>query len=248
MSVDKLIFDLFFDKSVVLIGPSPHLIGTGLGKIIDSYDVVCRINGPTPSEHLRDDYGSRTDVMFYNCSTNTLSWIRNKLDEDLEDSEKIKLVVCPVLKAAGSDVWQNWDKNTRLQVCENFRKINKSDTPFFHIGFEYFKYVYDQIGTEPNSGFTSLCWILDQRPSEFFLTGFSFYSQGSSYDKAYFPNNVLEQFRDNNFNPLVGHNQDLQKRFFRNIILAKYSPILKIDSFLQKVLDVQYENVVLLGS
>ena len=34
----------FKDKSVVIVGPSPSLKGSGQGKYIDSFDIVVRVN------------------------------------------------------------------------------------------------------------------------------------------------------------------------------------------------------------
>ena len=47
-------------KRVALVGPAPYLMGQNKGKLIDSYDVVVRIQ---PEIFSTPDYGSRTDVI-----------------------------------------------------------------------------------------------------------------------------------------------------------------------------------------
>ena len=57
------------NKRVALVGPSPHLVGSILGDKIDSFDIVCRINEVLFAKKLRKDYGSRTDICFWNMGT-----------------------------------------------------------------------------------------------------------------------------------------------------------------------------------
>lgn len=55
------------DKKVIIVSSSPHLEGMGLGKLIDSYDIVVRMNqGYKLMKLLPKDYGSKTDMLFLN--------------------------------------------------------------------------------------------------------------------------------------------------------------------------------------
>ena len=56
--------NLFNNKRVALVGPSPHILGKNLGKFIDSFDTVVRVNEIGVINNLYKDYGSRTDVAF----------------------------------------------------------------------------------------------------------------------------------------------------------------------------------------
>ena len=55
------------NKRIAYVCPSPHLKGKGLGKLIDSYDLVVRINQSyeMPKSDWAD-YGSKTDIVI-NC-------------------------------------------------------------------------------------------------------------------------------------------------------------------------------------
>lgn len=52
------------NKIVALVGPSNYLHNKKLGKLIDSYDVVIKIN----NFHILQliDYGKKTDILFHN--------------------------------------------------------------------------------------------------------------------------------------------------------------------------------------
>mgnify|MGYP001585961688 CR=1 FL=1 len=52
-------------KTVILVGPSPYLSGKENGKLIDQYDIICRMNEVFPVGQA-NDYGSRTDIAFLN--------------------------------------------------------------------------------------------------------------------------------------------------------------------------------------
>ena len=54
-------------KSVAIVGRSPILVGRGLGKEIDSHDIVIRFNMADVSGKYADDFGIKNDVMVINC-------------------------------------------------------------------------------------------------------------------------------------------------------------------------------------
>ena len=54
--------EIISNKSVAIVGPSPHLEGQGLGIKIDNFDLVIRVNKLTCEN--KKDYGERTDIAF----------------------------------------------------------------------------------------------------------------------------------------------------------------------------------------
>ncbi len=72
MESSKISFQEFVGgKRVCIVGPSPILQGRGLGKEIESYDVVIKTGmaaGLSSAEYL-NDYGRRIDVLYLNAST-----------------------------------------------------------------------------------------------------------------------------------------------------------------------------------
>lgn len=54
-------------KRVVFVGACPNLIGKETGKDIDNFDIIVRSNGSFEiQEKYKQDYGSRTDVLYCN--------------------------------------------------------------------------------------------------------------------------------------------------------------------------------------
>ncbi len=59
-------FQFIKDKRVILVGPAGYMVGSGMGKEIDSYDVIIRMNLSCPvAEELKPDIGSRTDALYH---------------------------------------------------------------------------------------------------------------------------------------------------------------------------------------
>ncbi len=53
-------------KKVILVGPAEFMVGSGLGKEIDKYDFIVRMNLSSPvPERLKKDIGSRTDILYH---------------------------------------------------------------------------------------------------------------------------------------------------------------------------------------
>lgn len=60
----ELFIETIKDKKIALVGPSCYLKGKNLGKVIDSYDVVIKINN---FEKLSaKDYGNKVDILSFN--------------------------------------------------------------------------------------------------------------------------------------------------------------------------------------
>ena len=75
---NQSLLKLIQGKRVVIVGPSPHLIDTKFGDVIDSYDIVCRVNEVHPTG-FEKDYGNRTDVIFHNCGTRFIDTFGQRL-------------------------------------------------------------------------------------------------------------------------------------------------------------------------
>ena len=105
----------FENKRVVLVGPSPHLINKGLGKFIDSFDTVVRVNELGVSKNYYSDYGSRTDVAFLSISEESIDIYREMLKR--VDIKNLKLVVSPRDRFNFNPL-----DNSSSQEVENFYK------------------------------------------------------------------------------------------------------------------------------
>lgn len=213
------------NKRVVIVGPSSHLMGLGTGNLINGYDIVCRVNDVGTYEY-EEDYGSRTDVLFYTCTTFTLDRFLYEFNKYKRFAENIQYVVCPVVK-----VQHDFGGNAK----DNFDKINIYNLKFTQIEEKVRKQYCDMVGVDINSGLTAILMMVDE-VRELYVTGFSFYSQGNTYEKVYYKGKVEKRFEEDNFNPWEGHPQKQQLDFFKYYIMNKYYGVVKIDDFLEKVL------------
>ena len=78
------------DKKVILVGPAEYMMGRNLGKEIDDYDVIVRMNLSCPvPENLYKDIGSRTDALYHLMMRN--QHVKRAPDKlKLHDEEEIK--------------------------------------------------------------------------------------------------------------------------------------------------------------
>tara|TARA_Y100000361_G_C11135046_1_gene331360 strand:- start:492 stop:1241 length:750 start_codon:yes stop_codon:yes gene_type:complete len=66
VKISKKYNDYLRNKSIVIVGPSPYLVGKKRGKFIDSHDIVIRMNkGWKPSPDKIEDYGSKTTIRYH---------------------------------------------------------------------------------------------------------------------------------------------------------------------------------------
>ena len=241
--LDPGLLELLENKKVAIVGPSPHLIGTGLGRRIDQYDVVCRVNEIHPSG-FEDSYGNKTDIMFHNCGTDFIDQLGEKIIESPEVSKQMKYVVCPCVKAKGSDNdWNSWGDEHISDVVANFGKVNEYNTPFYWIGMKNYRKAFNIFGCEPNAGQTAILLLLEHHVSELLITGFSFYSQGDHPSLAHRPGHTYKGREDEKIgNP--GHPQKPQIYAFKNSIYQKYKDKIIVDSFLDNLLDLKHDKVL----
>ena len=68
-------YNPFYGKSVIVVGNSPNILGKNLGKIIDSYDIVVRIN-KFQIEGYEKDIGTKCNALHVNESLHPTNFKR----------------------------------------------------------------------------------------------------------------------------------------------------------------------------
>ena len=235
--------NLIKQKTVAIVGPSPHILGKKLGKVIDSCDVVCRINS-LPGKNLEEDFGKRTDVFFHNCGGAYLEYFKDTMIND-DRYKEIKLVYCPVIKSLGSDSIQDIIKSGNSPASLNFSKVNIYNIPNEAISVDdYIKY-FRMIGSEPNSGIMAISKITEVNINSLFVTGFSFYNQGIHAKDSYIEGHKFEiEGYDSSLTGEASHPQKPLIEFFKNFILKNRGEKIIIDSYLEDVLKIKFKNVL----
>ena len=176
-----LLKEIVENKRVVVVGPSPHLEGKRLGSLIDSYDVVCRLNEIFPA-NLEKDYGSRTDVTFWNLCNAGLPNFKQMIKENPQKLKEIKLIVCP-RNSLHVTPYHEGNFSPDQNVHKNYLSLNIKN-PFFHIGNELNEKFESSIGCHPTVGALSILTILEYNIKKLYICGMSFFQTPSRYNSS----------------------------------------------------------------
>tara|TARA_Y100000590_G_scaffold32782_1_gene36012 strand:+ start:527 stop:1378 length:852 start_codon:yes stop_codon:yes gene_type:complete len=154
----NLFLDLIKNKRVALVGPSSSLLKQNYGSIIDSYDIVIRINKFHVLISKPEIYGKRTDILYHNFS------IWHFPDKIKTELTKIKLIKALPLQSKNLD-----EKNMKINNLPNFNKCVKK---MCNLQFEkYSEEIYNKFflsniwkglwyGGWPTAGFFSMIELL----------------------------------------------------------------------------------------
>lgn len=227
---------LLKDKRVAVVGPAHYLTGLGYGGLIDNYDVVVRPNQFSFPVDLHEDYGCRTDIMFHNCGTPWMPGLKEQVEQNPKDFAKLKMAVCPVIKADHSEGdFMSWPNDHVSACATNFTQVNKNDIPFYWVGVENYREVYKQVGHEPYTGVMTICALLCYPIQELYVTGFDFYSgERVYYDGALSSFDTKCERRAANGGTHGLDSNRAQVRFLKNLFLR--SDLLKADDKLRELL------------
>jgi len=244
-------------KRVALVGPAPYLIGRRLGNYINEFDVICRPNCLTPIAR-EEDYGSRTDIIFHNCGNIYIQYLRERIDKNPRDYDKVKMVVCPSAKVEAHERPWEYSDDIITQNVYNFQKINHEKKPFYWIGIRNYKKIYYKIGGSQGFEYTTgpgaLETILGASPSTVFLTGITLFRDGNKYStrQMYFPECKSEKYLANrgcdvhgNAPVPWGHHdpRNSESRYLKEV--CRNFPDFQVDSYTNKLLQLGHNNVYL---
>lgn len=203
-------------KRVAFVGPASYLVGKSKGKLIDSYDIVVRIQ---PEIWDTKDFGSRTDII-QSCLNSAYSpkvarYLNNKSSE-----EKPKFIICndTVAREVPHPGSGNW-----LSVVREYDDYLKDyGVPLAHLQNEDGSWerwsLYWEVYAKPhiekveddlytyysgnfNSGYGALCHLLSCPLKELAVFGVDFYNFGvvremkDKYNPAY----IAAQGRDGTY-------------------------------------------------
>ena len=165
--VAKMYGKFLRNRTVVLVGPSYHTKGTKQVDIINSYDVVVRMNigFRVTSEKVRKDIGDRINVLYCGLST---YFFHTKLFsyESFKDMKKrgLKWIVCTHQKG----------------TINRLKKVNESSK--FSINIvpkKDYKYVRNKMKKKPSTGIVTVYNLLQYDIKKLYITGMSFYDIGA---------------------------------------------------------------------
>jgi hypothetical protein len=226
--LDPSLEKLVAGKRIAYVCPSPHLEGQKMGNLIDSYDLVVRVNQAFHiPEKSKDDYGARTDILM-NC-LNILKI--NALRSNLEYARSLKYIVCANLSM--------WD----LPRVNSF--LDEIGTPWHNVSDGYLFKINKEVGTISNTGLLGLVTLLNYDIKELYVTGMTFFNMNALghvyYDKYQSEASKYKNFKTNEDGTpnaedlrMDIHHQQPQIDYFRKILSKYYGNILTTDEYIKE--------------
>tara|TARA_R110000796_G_scaffold252610_1_gene388679 strand:- start:1018 stop:1713 length:696 start_codon:yes stop_codon:yes gene_type:complete len=213
--------DYMKGKRVALVVSGASLFEKGLGDLIESYDVVVRLNRALPVDPRGEsDVGKRTDVLY-----NTLDGFSDAggpIDGDLWKRSGVKYVCSTYPK---SEYFTYPEKSSHLNNILPTRWMK--DEVYYPIR-EYVKF-------RPNSGTTTLMDILSHDIGKVHLFGLDFFR--TLYDPRYLQSGGSKEEFERHLatNKRDRHDPDSQYKFFKHEVYPNDDRIV-IDEYFKEIL------------
>jgi len=197
---------LFENKSVVLIGPAPHILKKK--QDFSGFDYVCRVNDMVPiTKPMIKATGSRVDVLYARQRI-----IKNKphLCEyaDYVITTDRGVEQCP----------EKYKDKVRHYTCPLVIENRRSE-------------MQQILGCLPNTGFRAMVDIHYQKPKRFYITGFTFYN-GKTHYEGYGRGKRHKRLHQKQGGEIGLHKQPPQFEYFKNHI----APYVEMDAELEALL------------
>lgn len=219
-------FSLLEGKRVAIVGPADSAYSTGLGKYIDGFDFVVRVNRApyiVASGKSKEDIGTRTDILFHSFHENDESG-GGILDFEMYKKQSLKYLLNPRNNSAG------------IKMTLNFYKKYPVSQKVFTLPKKLHQLVCEPLDEfRPTIGYLALMSLLHSPFSELYITGFTFYKTDFG---AGYRDHIKTKEAAKDFIKKVGvHDIDSEFLIFKNLF-KKLSPYKKIeiDSILQEII------------
>ena len=203
---DESIFnDIIRNQNVCIVGPANSLVGMNLGKTIDSYDIVIRINSGVPQEIDKEDIGSKTDILFHGLHEGQEKGMCGLFEGKLWKQKGIKFVVYPLHLSTDKQLINHY-----------FSKLNVN-LPLVQTPKSSFLRLQSMLSARPTTGFSAIYSTLEAKPKKLFVAGFTFF-------KTPYANNYRDGFanidlKNNLVKEVKIHNPELEYNIFKELVL-----------------------------
>ena len=236
VSIEEEYKSFLDDKRVALVGPSASTILSGNGPIIDSYDVVVRLNRALPiAENRINDVGIKTDVLYHSFQT-TLG-PEKEIDEDLWIECGVKYLCAVTHRDFGRNGLQNG-----VNAVKKYQIKWMDRDVFGRLDCHIISYA--------NAGTWAIQDLLSYPIKELHIFGIDFMRHG--YDPEYYKNDPAgwEMYKDiesirkiNGYHNVNGHFPDSQYQWFKNHVYGKDKRV-KIEKYFEDMLnDPNYDSL-----
>lgn len=215
-------------KTVALVGPAASLHGRGLGDLIDSHDLVVRLNLGCPvPEGQEPDLGTRTDVLYHVLFNARLARAAGQRHTPQQVDEWIAAGVKYI--ATRQDF-----NHERVRL---FRRVLRDRLPLVTMPSEFKGPFKRHLMTNPNTGTLAIVHLLAAGAAKVWVTGFDFYDTGYQVGYGGFDAERAAQGNGSGnwgLKSHVPHKQEPQKEFLAQ--LARMEPRLEFDEIAAQAL------------
>ena len=198
----KIAYSSFLqNKKVVIVGPAPHIMEYQNGELIDSYDIVVRINhGYIIPEKKKKCIGSRVDILYDSMLSQKGSGITMPIDK-LKNRVKW-ICTSNVLEKHYQDIY-------------DFQQMIKNKILFHIIDFSFWELLVKKMKV-PHSGTVAILDLLRYDIVELFITGFTFYKI-KGRNRAFYYDGYHEKVKRRRPTRTSKHNPNKQFKYIREI-------------------------------
>jgi hypothetical protein len=208
-------------KKVVLVGPAWHTKNTRQEDLIESYDIVVRINlGFIMSKKRQLDIGRRTDVLYSSLANYFFN--RKIFSKNNVKNAGIKWIIGTGHHRSGF-------------LNSTFTKIKK-DINILMVDKEVFENIVSIVNTRKKitSGMVTIFDLLQYDISELYITGFTFYNIFfAEKKKKYYYGGYMENYLRKASTAFYAHDNEKEFRVLKNI--CKKDKRIKCDNILKKI-------------
>lgn len=196
---------LFHGKRVAITGPAPHIITNAFDA--SQFDIIVRLNLMIPLQaDVIQATSNRCDVWY---PANTL--LRKRPDLCFENDVKVIRISAKGAKAIPA------------KALHKVSYMNKLSHLRMHVK------------STPNRGIKAIADIILDKPKLLYITGFTFYTDGSYYPSYCSSETHLHQSTTKG--NIGGHDQEEQLRYFQRFIAPL--PFVKTDEILANILSTK---------
>lgn len=189
---DPYLAEFLKDKSVVIVGPSPHILDYNFGTQIDEFDVVARIHQYDSIKNQKQ-LGSKGDILF-SCANSP------SIDVMLDNRDYIETYKFVIASNVGL-----WSAPARERLLKTYL-----DTNIHQINDSYMMKLSSEVNTMCNTGIYAIHSLLHYDIKSLYILGFSFYKDNKIYNK--------EHIKTSNRLRLDIQNQDCQLSFLKKLL------------------------------
>lgn len=224
---EQLFTSFVSGKTIALVGPAKSILGTGKGYIIDKFDLVVRLNKSIPlPDNLRDDIGTRTDIIYNSLNTSDFPG-ENNLNPKLYKKYDVKFVCSS---------YPFYNEIFRQDILNYIYKY-KFEIPFKVMDDNKYRKFEKYLGTRPYTGTCAIMELLSYPIKYLYITGLDFYQTKYYNEYRHIKKGQLKNTRNNTI-----HNYKPQLEYLKE--MAFYDHRIILDSFLDEIIFHEYQSVL----